>query len=102
MAAQPRIDDASNPNPSSNESSLNSPIGNVRCCQDPGRSVNRVETNLAPCSEAYFNTDLAFIGSPIDKKVSDVVDLRPEAMIGAKPLVERTVCGARKRHEPRE
>jgi hypothetical protein len=30
--------------------------------------------------------------------VSDVVDLRPEAVFGAKPFVERTVCGARKGH----
>jgi len=47
MAAHPRIEEASKPKPSSNVSSPSSPIGKVRCCQEPGRSVNRTETNLA-------------------------------------------------------
>src|SRR4026208_2132408 len=64
MAAQPRIEEASKPKPSSNLSSSNSPMGNVKCCQEPGRSVKRTDTNLAPSSEAYFKTDFGFMSSP--------------------------------------
>src|SRR5690349_11920479 len=67
MAAQPRIDDASKPKPSSNWSSPSSAIGKVRCCQEPGKSVKRTETNLAPWSAAYFKTVLGFIFSPDER-----------------------------------
>src|SRR3954447_10154325 len=64
MAAQPRKLEASKPNPSSNEPSESWLIGKVRWCQEPGKSVNLTETNLAPSSEAYFKAVLAFMFSP--------------------------------------
>src|SRR5215213_8930280 len=64
MAAQPRIEEASKPKPSSNWSSPSSPIGKVRCCQEPGKSVKRTETNLAPWSAAYFKTVLGVLFAP--------------------------------------
>src|ERR1041385_552935 len=98
MAAQPRIDEPSKPKPSSNESSPSSPMGKVRCCQDPGRSVKRVETNFAPCSEAYFKTDLALIVAPMEIKVSDVADLRPEAFDWCEAFCGRAVLRGAKCH----
>src|SRR5262245_17314352 len=62
------MEDASKPNPPSKVSSPSSAIGNVRCCQEPGRSVKRTETNFAPWSEAYFKTVLGFMISPESKR----------------------------------
>src|SRR5258705_4042620 len=49
---QPRIDDPSKPNPSSNTSSVNSPIGQLKCCHVPNVSTNFTSTILAPCLRA--------------------------------------------------
>src|SRR5215212_5379054 len=84
MAAQPRIEDASKPKPSSNWSSPSSAIGKVRCCQEPGKSVKRTETNLAPWSAACFKTVLGFIFSPEEFVGSVGGALRPCALFGAK------------------
>ena len=61
---EPRIEEASKPKPSSKLDSPSSPMGKVKCCQEPGRSVKRTETNFAPSSEAYFKTVFAFMCSP--------------------------------------
>jgi hypothetical protein len=42
---KPRIDEPSNPKPSSNASSVSSSNGIEKCCWRPGRSVKRMSTN---------------------------------------------------------
>src|SRR3990167_10134083 len=56
MGCQPRIDEPSNPNPSSNISSLSSEIGIEKCCQMPTKSRNFKSTILAFFSFANCNT----------------------------------------------
>src|SRR5688500_2931763 len=48
MDFQPRMDDPSHPKPSSNTSSVNSAIGQLKCCQVPKVSTNLMSTILAP------------------------------------------------------
>src|SRR6267378_1917179 len=52
MAWKPRIDEPSNPKPSVNVSSSSSFKGIEKCCQVPGRSVNRTSTICTPASLA--------------------------------------------------
>src|SRR3989475_4252404 len=52
MAWKPRIDEPSNPKPSVNVSSASSFNGIEKCCQVPGRSVNRTSTICRPASFA--------------------------------------------------
>src|SRR6266550_1506652 len=52
MAWKPRIDEPSNPKPSVNVSSSSSFNGIEKCCQVPGRSVNRTSTICTPASLA--------------------------------------------------
>src|SRR5213594_2665275 len=52
MAWKPRIDEPSNPKPSVNVSSASSFNGIEKCCQVPGRSVNRTSTICTPASFA--------------------------------------------------
>src|SRR5467141_1252985 len=52
MAWKPRIDEPSNPKPSVNVSSASSFNGIEKCCQVPGRSVNRTSTICTPASLA--------------------------------------------------
>src|SRR5204862_5367959 len=59
MLFQPRIDDPSNPNPSSNTSSVNSLIGTLKCCHVPNVSTNFTSTILAP---PFFPTSIADFG----------------------------------------
>ena len=61
VPAQPRKDEASKPMPLSNVSSLNAPMGMVRWCQAPGRSVKRRSTNFTCSSTAYCMTRLGSI-----------------------------------------
>src|SRR6185436_16000302 len=49
MDFQPRIEEPSNPKPSSKTSSVNSPIGTLKCCHVPKVSTNFTSTILAPC-----------------------------------------------------
>src|SRR5438093_2804196 len=46
---QPRIEEPSKPKPSANTSSLNSAMGQLKCCQVPKVSTNLMSTILAPC-----------------------------------------------------
>src|SRR5882762_6562684 len=52
IAWKPRIDEPSNPRPSVNVSSSSSFKGIEKCCQVPGRSVNRTSTTCTPASFA--------------------------------------------------
>ncbi len=47
MACQPRMDEPSNPSPSSNTASVSSSMGMVKCCQMPRKSLNLRSTNCA-------------------------------------------------------
>src|SRR5215216_5469060 len=59
---QPRMDEPSKPNPSSKTSSVNSPIGQLKCCQVPKVSANLTSTILAPCLRAMSMTLRAVAG----------------------------------------
>src|SRR2546430_4716353 len=55
---QPRIEEPSKPRPSLKESSDNSPIGKLKCCQVPKVSTNFTSTIFAPCFLASSKTCL--------------------------------------------
>src|SRR5207247_6135324 len=59
MVWKPRIEEPSNPSPSSKMSSFSSDTGIEKCCQSPGRSMNRRSTILAPFSLASLSTSFA-------------------------------------------
>src|SRR3989454_10980997 len=52
IAWNPRIDEPSKPTPSANTASVSSLSGSEKCCQVPGRSVNRTSTICTPASFA--------------------------------------------------
>src|ERR1044071_7474075 len=52
----PRMEEPSKPKPSSNTSSVNSPIGTLKCCQVPKVSTNFTSTIFAPCFRAFSMT----------------------------------------------
>src|SRR5438874_2175526 len=56
MVWKPRMLEPSNGTPSKNISSFNSRAGTLKCCQDPGRSVNLRSTIFAPFSLANCKT----------------------------------------------
>src|SRR3989338_1701844 len=58
---QPRMDEPSKPNPSSNISSLSSEIGMEKCCQMPTKSRNFMSTILAFFSFANCKTSFGVI-----------------------------------------
>ena len=60
MGIHPRMDDPSNPSPSSNTTSVNSARGTVKCCQRPMKSMNFRSTITAFLSCAYPITSFAF------------------------------------------
>src|SRR3989442_671589 len=64
MAWKPRIDEPSNPRPSVNVSSSSSFNGIEKCCQVPGRSVNRTSTICTPASLARRMTSAGDV--PVD------------------------------------
>src|SRR5947207_11397217 len=61
---KPRIEDPSNPIPSSNTDSDSSAIGTEKCCISPGRSQNRRSTISVPASLAMAMTSLAVATVP--------------------------------------
>src|SRR5678816_1897010 len=61
MDFQPRMDEPSNPKPSSKTSSVNSPMGTLKCCQVPKVSTNFTSTILAPCLRAISITLLGLL-----------------------------------------
>ena len=58
---QPRIEEPSKPSPSLKESSFNSVIGMLKCCQVPKVSTNLMSTILAPLFLASSNTLLGVL-----------------------------------------
>src|SRR5207245_2408570 len=58
---QPRIEEPSKPRPSLKESSLNSLMGRVKCCQVPKVSTNFTSTILAAAFLASSNTCLGVL-----------------------------------------
>src|SRR5436853_4122957 len=53
---QPRMEEPSKPKPSAKASSVNSPIGQLKCCQVPKVSTNLISNILAPCLRAISMT----------------------------------------------
>src|SRR5260370_5156762 len=60
MGIQPRIDDPSNPRPSSNTASVSSAMGMVKCCHSPRKSMNFRSTMTACLSFASPMTSFPF------------------------------------------
>src|SRR5512132_1390252 len=56
MDFHPRMEEPSKPKPSANTSSLNSAMGQLKCCQVPKVSTNLMSTILAPCFFASSTT----------------------------------------------
>jgi hypothetical protein len=52
----PRMDDPSKPDPSSNTAAVSSPAGIEKCCMRPGRSQNRRSTISTPSSRISSST----------------------------------------------
>src|SRR5512140_3354503 len=59
MGIHPRIDEPSNPRPSSKTASVSSASGMLKCCQSPMKSMNLRSTITAFLSAAYPMTSLA-------------------------------------------
>ena len=75
-------------------------MGKVRCCQEPGRSVNRTETNFALCQR---HTSRQSLGSCflLSGKGSVVLDFAPYGCLVRSCVELDGVSRAKKRHEPR-
>src|SRR3990170_4343905 len=58
---QPRMDEPSNPRPSSKILGVNSSTGTEKCCQSPGKSMNFMSTITAPCFLAISTTSFGVI-----------------------------------------
>src|SRR5579862_77631 len=63
IGCQPRIDDPSNPKPSSNTASSISLGGTVKCCQIPRKSLNLKSIATAFCSFMNFSTSFGVMPS---------------------------------------
>src|SRR5438128_4913449 len=61
MDFHPRIEEPSKPRPSLKDSSLNSLMGRLKCCQVPKVSTNLTSTILAPAFFASSNTCLGVL-----------------------------------------
>src|SRR5438874_2692697 len=62
IACQPRIDEPSKPNPCSKLSMVSSEIGQVVCCQSPGKSMKRKSMNSTFFSSQSLSTARGVIG----------------------------------------
>ena len=82
IGCQPRIDEPSNPEPSSNSSSLISLIGIVKCCQIPRKSLNFKSTATAFCSFMNLITSFGVIPGFLLCVVSLVVGLLRARVFG--------------------
>src|SRR5579884_1630052 len=91
---KPRMLDPSKPMPSLKRSSVISPTGMLKCCQVPGRSVNRRSTIFTPCSLARAITSLGEVfGATMDSSIAMRSSCSPR---GARPPV-RSAMSARGR-----
>ena len=61
IGCQPRMLDPSKPYPSSKLPSSSWLMGTEKCCQTPGKSMNRMSSILAPFSFAKASTSLGFM-----------------------------------------
>src|ERR1035441_6821224 len=73
MLFQPRMEEPSKPNPSEKESSFNSAMGMLKCCQVPKVSTNLMSTIFAP---AFFASSITLLGVAILVSVSLLVVCR--------------------------
>src|SRR5438067_13223983 len=91
IGTQPRIEEPSNPRPSSNTPSVNSAIGMVKCCQRPRKSMNFRSTITACLSFANPITSLPFgMFAPVLRWTCDLQRrLAPFAGADADDLVDR-------------
>src|SRR3989304_1457591 len=62
MACQPRMLEPSKPSPSSNTSSSSLSTGIVKCCHNPGKSINRKSTAFTSFSRHNAKTSLGVTG----------------------------------------
>ena len=99
----PRIDEPSNPIPSSKIDSVSSDVGTEKCCISPGRSQNRRSTIWTPASLAIARTSLAVATVPSPLLLDDPARVRagPGRLVSG-PLTLRNagpggVGGARSR-----
>src|SRR5208283_2178574 len=69
MLFQPRMEEPSNPSPSEKESSLNSAMGMLKCCQVPKVSTNLMSAIFAP---AFFASSITLLGVAITCNVWNV------------------------------
>src|SRR5689334_18349644 len=58
---QPRMEEPSKPRPSAKDSSVNSAMGQLKCCQVPKVSTNLMSTILAPFFLAISRTLLGLL-----------------------------------------
>src|SRR3712207_590738 len=82
IAWKPRIDEPSNPMPSSNDPSSTSLMLFELCCQVPNRSMNRKSTIWTPACLAIFKTS-----------AGDFAIAYPFSTTYDQPLVQRIVVG---------
>ena len=68
----PRIDDPSNPIPSSKSPSFSSDAGTEKCCIKPGRSQKRKSTISAPLSFIRPRTSFGVATDPSPSSLDDV------------------------------
>src|SRR5436190_8706046 len=61
IAWKPRMLEPSNPSPSLKLSTSSSPNGRLKCCQVPGRSMNRTSTTSTPSAFARSNTSRGLV-----------------------------------------
>src|SRR5215471_4797861 len=82
MLFQPRMEEPSKPRPSEKMSSVNSRMGQVKCCHVPKVSTNLMSTILAPCFLAVSKTLFGVLidprsGTGFDYAGAERVDLTP-------------------------
>src|SRR5207249_1676251 len=81
MLFQPRMLEPSKPRPSVNDSSLNSPIGTLQCCQVPNVSTNLTSAIFAPLFAAISNTLLGVLMGGLSQVLVSVRDPAPAATL---------------------
>src|SRR2546425_5924526 len=104
IAWNPRIDEPSKPTPSANTASVSSLSGSEKCCQVPGRSVNRTSTICTPASFALRITSagvgavpaLAALALVAGSNVAGIGALSPQGLL----LLCRTHAPYHKRRQP--
>src|SRR5690242_5405459 len=85
IAWNPRIDDPSNPSPSSNTSSVRCFTGIEKCCQVPGRSQKRTSTTCTPASWARRITSVGDVPAAVRPVVDRVMGSIVAVMRGSPP-----------------